>query len=892
MMPPALFLRRFLPLGILGILMGVRPAPADVLAPPPPKEYDVEIRYQIYAGRNERIVQFRELVRYLESIGFRKNPAPNPEAEIQDPNETRMSGTIASDRVRQILLDRHVKSLLLKPAGFKLPEDPNQPVKVQLELASGLPLDRQRLLADQVREKLRLLGFREAIGYDHRGHTRLVGWIGVVNLPVLLKDLRWQPAGWLAPETPPAEVPAPLRDRSPILITEVLAEPEGPSKEPPAPAAIRPEDNAQKIAPDLRQLASQEEAAKPLRMQVILTYAPDELEVSWRRAFITATSGIVIEGRLGSVVTVFGPPKLATALAALPMVSAVRLPPPAVSFLRTPIGEKGDNQSALQAAGLAKFHAQGKRGQGVRVVVIDGDFRGYEKLKGKGLPANTRYVDFTAERNPEILPDPFAGDPQGIGQGTQFAQAFALAAPEAELTLIRVDPTCLYQVVAAARLIRGEPIRSDTLMQRDDELNFENARLRSRREDLRLERQAVLDNFRQDEELDREQVERRKAYFKKLAELEEEQRAYQQKLQRFIKVVEDERALRGIQVVACSLVWNEGYPLGGASTLSRFFNDMPYPALWFEPAGNCRRQAWTGLFHDVDGNGVMEFTPPGAPLRPERWTSELNFLAWKPFAQTDESASLDLPVKARIRISIQWQEEHDPEFAVHGDDVYREPLAKLGLMVLRQRDPTGSKLPSDDLELVARSEGLPLRIHNQPDAGVYEQAVEFSVPVTGRYALRVEGQVHPGARPPTAPSLPGIELNWELRPRIFVEVVDEPSHSTGRPVWLDYATDLGTMGVPSEARGLITVGAADSSGMPESFSSPGPPPLLELLIKPNFLTYDRLQLNIGAGPTAYGSGVASAFAAGQAAVLLSDRIHPQKVDDLLRSQRGRLLRLP
>jgi len=77
----------------------------------------------------------------------------------------------------------------------------------------------------------------------------------------------------------------------------------------------------------------------------------------------------------------------------------------------------------------------------------------------------------------------------------------------------------------------------------------------------------VLDDFRQDEE----HIERRNAYFKKQAELEGAERDYQQKLQRFYKILEDERGLKGIHIVACSLVWNDGYPLGSASLISRFF---------------------------------------------------------------------------------------------------------------------------------------------------------------------------------------------------------------------------------------------------------------------------------------------------------------------------------
>jgi hypothetical protein len=885
MMPPAIQPLKLLLMSFLALLVASWPTRADFPAPPPPKEYEVEIRYQIYAGRNERIAQFQDLVRYLESIGFHKKPAGDPEAELLDPNQTRMKGTISSGQVPQILLDRRMKSLLLVPVGFKLPEDIQKPVKVQLQLAAGLSLDRQRLLADQVRDRLRLLGFREAIGYDHRGHTRLMGWMATGSLPILLKDLRWQPADWLTPEIPLAALPSPLRDRSPILITEVLAEPEGPPQQAAEPAAIRAEDNSQKIAPALRQLSSQEEAGKPIRMQVILTYAPEEFDENWRRELVQASPGIIIEGRLGSVVTVVGPPKMAATLSASSMVSAIRLLPQAMSSFRSAAVTDADNQAALRSAGVSQYHAQGKKGQGIRVAVIDGDFRGYNKLKGKTLPTKTRYVDFTAERNATILPDPFPGDPQGLGSGTQFAQALVLAAPDVDLTLVRVDPTCPYQVVAAARLIRGEPVRSDTLVQRDAELNFEIARLRTRREDLRQERKAVLDDFRQDEE----HIERRNAYFKKLAELEADEQAYRQKLQRFIKIIEDERTLRGIQVVACALVWNDGYPLGGASPLSRFFNDVPYPALWFEPAGNQRGQAWAGLFHDLDGNGVMEFAPLNAPLPSQRWTPEMNFLAWHPF---EKAHQLDLPAKAQVRISIQWKEVHEPEFALRGDDVYREPLARLSLLVLRQRDPSGAKLPADEMELVARSQGLPLRIENLPDSTTYEQVVEFSVSTPGRFALRVEGQVHPGIRPASTPTIPGIERSWELRSRIFVEAADESSRLTGRPIWLDYATDLGTIGVPGDAHGLVTVGAADNAGKPEVFSSPGPPLGLELLIKPDVLASDRLRVESGAGPIAYGSGLSTAFAAGQAATWLSSGMPLERARALLHWEQGKFFRLP
>src|SRR5262249_11976376 len=114
--------------------------------------------------------------------------------------------------------------------------------------------------------------------------------------------------------------------------------------------------------------------------------------------------------------------------------------------------------------------------------------------------------------------------------------------------------------------------------------------------------------------------------------------------------------------------------------------------------------------------------PLGSTLRPERWSQELNFLAWQPYGK---AVTPDLPEKAKIRLTIQWREPHEPELFRQEKDLYREPLAKVRLVVLRQRDPKGEKLAADDLEVIARSEGLPQRLENQPTFAVYEQAVEF-----------------------------------------------------------------------------------------------------------------------------------------------------------------------
>ncbi len=160
------------------------------IGPPPPKEYQVEIRYRIRASLNERVTQFRALVHYLESIGFQKNPGPEDEAD--NPDVTTMTGTIASANARKILGDRHVEAVLLLPAGYQTPTGADDRVKVNLGLAQIFTPERQRLLATQTVSLLEPLGFRQAIGYDDRHYTRVVGTIPADELRRLLSDLRWQ----------------------------------------------------------------------------------------------------------------------------------------------------------------------------------------------------------------------------------------------------------------------------------------------------------------------------------------------------------------------------------------------------------------------------------------------------------------------------------------------------------------------------------------------------------------------------------------------------------------------------------------------------------------------------------------------------------------------------
>jgi hypothetical protein len=301
-----------------------------------------------------------------------------------------------------------------------------------------------------------------------------------------------------------------------------------------------------------------------------------------------------------------------------------------------------------------------------------------------------------------------------------------------------------------------------------------------------------------------------------------------------------------VRIVSSGLIWNEGHPADGGSALSRFFDDRPFKAaLWFQAAGDTRGQAWSGLFRDADGNGVMEFTEPDVPLPKGAWTNELNFLAWQ---HAKQGESLDLPAKVKLRFSLQWREAHDPGFADAGKDVYRDPLANLKLVLVYQPDPDGKQQPADDVQVVAESSGIPLRLEAAANAATYEQTLTFAVTKPGRYALRIEGRIPSSIRPAQYPTLPAMAKTFELHPRLFVETLDGP----GRAVLHTYTTEAGSIGVPGDAHNVITIGAADARGELRAYSARGPAQDMEMHIKPDLLVYDE-----GAGTTA-----AASFAAG------------------------------
>src|SRR5262245_52848175 len=143
-------------IALLLATLGGAPARAEVAAPKPPAEYKAVVRYRIQAARNERVAQFFEMTRFLESLGFKKDAGPDNEPE--DTNLTRVTGTISSAKAAQLLQEPHVRAVLLIPTDFEVPADPDKPVKVRLELERVLSPERQALLEDQVRSRLEELG--------------------------------------------------------------------------------------------------------------------------------------------------------------------------------------------------------------------------------------------------------------------------------------------------------------------------------------------------------------------------------------------------------------------------------------------------------------------------------------------------------------------------------------------------------------------------------------------------------------------------------------------------------------------------------------------------------------------------------------------------------------
>src|SRR5262249_14844305 len=219
----------------------------------------------------------------------------------------------------------------------------------------------------------------------------------------------------------------------------------------------------------------------------------------------------------------------------------------------------------------------------VRLAIVDTDFRGYETLiAAKQLPPGTRLVDLTTEKNPELYPESMPGDPKQLGHGTLCARAAAIAAPEADLVLVRIDGDDPEQVQRVIQLTRGDTIRPHMERRLSELVATKNA-LRAQRQHILEERQRILLDFTDDVKRDSDIVGRpvRRGEFdylgavygwllnprdwsvQRLAWQDKEEQVFSARERRYWDHVAALQELKGITIVAVPLAWHDGYPLGG-----------------------------------------------------------------------------------------------------------------------------------------------------------------------------------------------------------------------------------------------------------------------------------------------------------------------------------------
>ena len=604
---------------------------AQVKLPKPPDRFDVEFRYRISGGRNDRIIQFTQMMKDLKKLEFKQTVNDESDLDIFDPKAERMIGVIPSATARDLLVEPHIQTILLVPTDFKRPADEKERVKVLLELSDGFTLDRQRLYGLQIKQVLANFSFQEAVAYDHRGYTVLRGAMPWVKVPFLLRDLRGQPAGWFLPLTHEDDRPDLLKSRLPIRLIEVLPEDGaaapvmGQTPLPPVPPDQAPHG---KLSAELRRRLEIGKDGGPLRLEATLSFALSETDQSWKELIRQANPTTTVEGLLGQVVTLTATGgEQVQALARLPFVVSIRLPraatmpaPPAplapkeepkkeepkkVQRQEIFLAQAIEKLDVLQATGLARLHAQGKRGTGLRVAIIDTDFTGFEKYVGKELPSSTHYVDLTAERNMEIQPEPSLVPMGSMGHGTHCALAVRSAAPDADIALVRVAADAPHEVVAAFRYTLGDFFQPLSFRARRDELNADAAAVRGERNQANAAYRKAFDDFTDDDEA-RQSKQAAKAA---IALVEKKEKDLTARANRLLKLERELQTLGGTTVILNTVGWNSGQPLDATSSISRYLDGtmsvgrpnpllnaakQPRPSLWFQPAGDTRGQSWFG----------------------------------------------------------------------------------------------------------------------------------------------------------------------------------------------------------------------------------------------------------------------------------------------------------
>ena len=152
-----------------------------------------------------------------------------------------------------------------------------------------------------------------------------------------------------------------------------------------------------------------------------------------------------------------------------------------------------------------------------------------------------------------------------------------LAHPAADVWTLLAD--IADETPDATAFIHGEPVRSENLDRRAGELATAAASLQLRREELVRERKAVFENFEDEADFPRQYgllgpvgawlFSDRQWHQLRTEEWEQDRLEHRGREIRYLALLRALQELKGTHVVSCSLVWNEGYPVGGSSGLSR-----------------------------------------------------------------------------------------------------------------------------------------------------------------------------------------------------------------------------------------------------------------------------------------------------------------------------------
>ncbi len=101
-----------------------------------------------------------------------------------------------------------------------------------------------------------------------------------------------------------------------------------------------------------------------------------------------------------------------------------------------------ERKAHLTNLGVLRWHQDGRRGEGLKIAVLDSGFRDYRQFLGKGLPKNVRTRSFRNDRNLE------ARDSQ---HGILCAEVLHALAPEAEILFVNWEPDSSQAFLDAVR---------------------------------------------------------------------------------------------------------------------------------------------------------------------------------------------------------------------------------------------------------------------------------------------------------------------------------------------------------------------------------------------------------------------------------------------------------